>query len=75
MNAKAHYTMVDGYCYELSGRTWRSATDNDWETDMHAPSGRERLLGFREIDGAPCAVFRCAGARVRAQTLAAVWAA
>jgi len=75
MNAIAHYAMSEGYCYELSGRTWRSADDADWEIGLYEPSGRERLLGFREIDGAPCAVFRCAGARLKAQVLTACWAA
>ena len=75
MNAQAHYEMTEGYCYELAGRTWRTADDDDWEVTLSEPTGRERLLGFREIDGAPCAVFRCGGARLRAQVLAACWAA
>ena len=49
MNAQAHYEMTEGYCYELAGRTWRTADDDDWEVTLSEPTGRERLLGFREI--------------------------
>ena len=69
----AYYDLTPGYCFELeptSGR-WSDASDDDWMTELFEPTGRERLCGFREIDGAPCAVFRCRDGRHRAQLLAA----
>ncbi len=68
----AYYDMVPGYCFELQPLCggWATSSEDDWIHEVYDPSGRERLVGFRELDAGPCAVFRCRGGRYRAQLLA-----
>lgn len=55
--------MMSGYCYELTDEM----DFPDWETAIYTPTGEERFLFCREIDGAKCAVFACPDGMFRAQ--------
>lgn len=50
---------VSGYAYRnVEDGDWRGSSDDVWETIMYTPTGNEKLLGERHIDGARVRVFR-----------------
>lgn len=52
--------MKDGYCFVLQtdAQNWRAAKDDNWEVVLRTPTGNEKYVGIRWIDGCRCAVFR-----------------
>lgn len=54
--------MKSGYAYKLSGdpKTWRTALDDAWETEMVSTVRGAKFLGFRTIDGVRCTVWSVA---------------
>ncbi len=76
--------MNSGYCFELRARCrekdptsrrarawrryWRRADDERWDTEVYTPTGTEREVGTRRIDGTPCRVWACQDGLYRAQT-------
>lgn len=60
--------LADGYSLELTGggKDWRRAKDERWEVAVYGPTGAERHVGSRRIDGAACFVFRCPDGKYRA---------
>ncbi len=68
--------MQSGYCFEFHGHNAPiSSSDENWETELYEPNGREQWFGRRKIDGATCIVFKCSDGRYRAQTRVACVAA
>lgn len=60
---------MSGYAYEAAGEGDLDGMDtpnDEWDTIMYTPTGRERFLGVRNIDGARCNVWQ-SGERVIAQ--------
>lgn len=55
--------LQSGYAYETHGH-WQESTDDDWDTVMITPTGSERYVGVRMIDGSRMNVFRSDGAYV-----------
>lgn len=65
--------MSDGYAYEFEGkRRWRASSSELWETVCYTPTGDEKAVGTRDIDGTTCVVYRCLDGKFRAQTKAHV---
>lgn len=58
------------YAYALEAGDWRSAGDEQWDTEVYGMTGRERYQGTRRIDGTRCAVFLCGDGLYRAITVA-----
>lgn len=65
--------MRDGYCFELdlSGqkneKDWRTSSDELWAIEIYKPTGEEKLVGGRFIDGARVRVYLCPDGLYRAQ--------
>lgn len=62
--------MMSGYAFELDPTAAplpSVSQDEDWETVVYKPDGREVLVGTMRIDDAVCRVFRCADGKYRAQ--------
>lgn len=57
--------MVSGYAFEAPKQ---GPNSDEWEIEEYKPTGKERFIGFRTIDGALCAVFSCGDRKNRAQT-------
>jgi len=55
--------LYDGYAFQWNkepGRTWNTAPNDDWDTEMVTQEEAEagaRFVGHRRIDGTRCAVF------------------
>lgn len=69
--------MRHGYCFLLTQDnpkfpvTWHgySSPDDLWEIEVYKPTGTERLVGSRTIDGSIHRVFLCEDGQYRAQVL------
>jgi hypothetical protein len=60
--------MKNGYAFELTGdKSWRRASDDDWDTVVYNSDGRELPQGARFIDSSLCVVFLCSDGHLRAQ--------
>jgi hypothetical protein len=57
-----------GYAFEHRGRNWRNSRDESWDTVMFTPTGRERYIGTRYVDGAEVNVWVSDGRHI-AQTV------
>lgn len=76
---------IDGCCYALPrgaglsvitrSDNWAKMPDDRWETEIATEARATLKLGSRQIDGAPCMVFKCDDGRVRAIVMAAARAA
>lgn len=67
--------MMPGYAYQFDpfdlARSYYDSSSEDWDTVIYSPTGRERYLMTRRIDGCPCRVYQCEDGKIRAQTVAA----
>ncbi len=54
-------TLKRGSGRHFPGQNWKTASDKNWlrQYDHIVPSGRETLVGNRDFDGIPHAVFQC----------------
>lgn len=63
--------LQSGYAYKLlpgaKKARWRYAKDDLWDTEVVTPTGHEKYLGTRTIDGAQCSVFDCGADGICAQ--------
>lgn len=59
--------MPDGYCFEfeLTG-DWTGSADDYWNIEVYKPTGQEKQVGSRFIDGSRCCVFSCPDGKFRA---------
>lgn len=48
---------MSGYAYEYDGKYWKTGPNDDWETVVFDPTGDEKFVGTRTIDGYPCNVW------------------
>ena len=61
--------MKSGYCYVLTKSAgWKVARDDSWDIEVYTPTGQEKRVGARAIDGAMVQVFKCPDGGYRAQT-------
>lgn len=69
-----HPKMETGYCYEYTGGgDWRTQKGSEgWDIEVYTPTGGERYVTLRRIDGTSCAVFACPDGVFRAANVANV---
>jgi hypothetical protein len=66
-------SLRSGYVFEYTGvepreATWQGSPSDDWDTEVYGPTGAERMLGCKRIDGAQCNVYACPDGVIRART-------
>lgn len=60
-------TPKSGYAFEYGGRNWRSTANDNWDIVVYSPTGNEKFVGRRRVDGSEVNVWR-SGSRHIAQT-------
>lgn len=48
---------MSGYAFEHEGKNWKASRDDNWDIIMYTPTGRERFLGTRYVDGSKVNVW------------------
>lgn len=73
MASTKNLTMPSGYCFLFNEKTdgeangtWNRSSSEPWEEEVYSPTGKERLVGSRYIDGCLCRVFLCPDGSYRA---------
>jgi|WetSurMetagenome_2_1015567.scaffolds.fasta_scaffold132721_2 hypothetical protein len=56
--------METTYAFVFNGSDWRKATQDDWDISVIEISGKEKVLGHRQIDGVTCKVIQLSDGQI-----------